>query len=50
MQEEKEIIINELDLLEGNQNLIKILLAGMRRRMQVCLHRNEGHIQLPSTR
>ena len=41
----KEIIINELDLLKEITDLLKIVLAGTRRRMQICLHRNGGCIE-----
>ena len=45
MQEKNERNINELDLLNGNQDILKIAIAGMRRRMLVCLQRNEGHTE-----
>ena len=44
MLENKKIIINEVDLLKENQDLIKRVMAEMRRRMQVCLQRNWEHI------
>ena len=31
----KEKIINEVDLLKGNQDLLKRVMAGMRRKIQV---------------
>ena len=45
MQEKKEIIINEDDLLKESQDLLTIVIAGMLRRMQVRLQRNGGHIE-----
>ena len=44
MKELKKKIINEVDLLKENQNILKRVMAGMRRRIQVCLQRNGGHI------
>ena len=41
----KENIINEVDLLKENQYLLNRVMAGMRRRMEVCLQRNGGHIE-----
>ena len=41
----KERIENEVNLLEGNQDLGKRVIAGMRRRLQVCVERNEGHVE-----
>ena len=37
--------MNEVDLLEYNQDLLKIGMTGMRRRMQVCLQSNGEHIE-----
>ena len=45
MYKKKEQIINAVDLLKENQDLLKRVIAGMRRRMQVCLQRNWGHIE-----
>ena len=42
VRKEKKII-NEDDLLKENQNLPKRVMAGMRRRMQVCLQRYGEH-------
>ena len=33
----KERIVNEVNLLKGNENVIKRVMAGMRRKMQVCV-------------
>ena len=41
MQVRKERIINEFDVLKENQDLLKRVMAGMRRRMQVPLHEME---------
>ena len=38
-------IIDQDDLLKENQDLIKIVIARMRRRMQVCFERNGGPIE-----
>ena len=45
MHVRKQRIIDEVDLLKENQNSLKRVMAGMRRRMQVCLQRNGGHIE-----
>ena len=45
MLERKERVIYEVDLLKENHNWIKGVLAGMQRKMQVCLQRNGGHIE-----
>ena len=45
MHVRKERIINEIDLLKENQDLPKRVMARMRRRMQVHLQRNGGHIE-----
>ena len=45
MQEKKEGFINEVDLLKKNQDLLKRVMAGMRRKMKsvfkemVCISR-----------
>ena len=36
--------MNEVDLLIEDQDLPQRVMAGMRRRMQVCLQRNKRHI------
>ncbi len=41
----KERIVNEVNLLKGNQALVKRVIAGMRRRLQVCVERNGGHVE-----
>ena len=41
----KESKINEVDILKENQDFIERVMAGMRRRMQVCLQKNGGHIE-----
>ena len=38
-------IINEVDLLNENQVLLKRVMARMRRRIQVYLQRNRRHIE-----
>ena len=43
MHVRKGRIINDVDLLKENQDLIKRIMAGMRRKIQVCLQRKEGH-------
>ena len=45
MHVRKEIILNEVDLLKFNQDLLNRVVAKMRRKMQVCLQRNGGHIE-----
>ena len=41
----EERIINEVDLPKENQDLLKRVMAGKRRRMQVYLQINGGHIE-----
>ena len=41
----KNKIINEVDLLKEIQDLLKIAIAGMRRRMQLCFQRLGGYIE-----
>ena len=45
MLEKKEIIIYGVDLRKESNDVLKGVMAGMRRRMQVCLQRNAGHVQ-----
>ena len=45
MHVRKEIIKNEVDLPKKNRDLLKRVMAGMRRRMRVCLQRNGGNIK-----
>ena len=41
----KERTVNEVNLLKGKQDLVKRVIAGMRRRLQVCVERNGGHVE-----
>ena len=45
MHVRKERIKNEVDLLKENQDLLKRVMAGMQRKMQVSLQGNGGHIE-----
>ena len=42
---QKKKIINEVQFIKKNQNLLKRVMAGMRRRIQFCLQRNGEHIE-----
>ena len=41
----KERIVNEVNLLKGKQDLVKRVIAGMRRKLQVCVERNGAHVE-----
>ena len=45
MHERKERIMNEVYLLKEDQDLHKRVMAGMLRKMQVCLRRNGEHFE-----
>lgn len=38
-------IVNEVNLLKENPDLVKRVFAGMRKRLQVCVERNGGHVE-----
>ena len=41
----KERIVNEVNSLKGKGDSVKRVIAGMRRRLQVCVERNGAHVE-----
>lgn len=41
----RERIVNEVNLLKENPDLVKRVFAGMRKRLQLCVERNGGHVE-----
>ncbi|KAF2366106.1 Protein of unknown function DUF4817 [Trinorchestia longiramus] len=45
MHAQKKRIENEANLLQGDEALVRRVMAVMRRRMQLCIERNGGHTE-----
>ena len=41
----RERIVNEANLLKENPNLVNRVFTGMRKRLQLCVHRNGAHVE-----